>query len=297
MATLNDVNYALRGESQTAVQKLSKDTSGIVVYKEGQELPKKDWYIFKLVDNSKKGGIYIPNVDDVVNPKTGEVERIRLLSGVNTIWQKEQKDLTPEYIRQNMRSIEFPRGVKIRRIPSYDKTLLEFMRVSNFNVGNPKRIPTAKFEFFEFDPALAEKEAYKKEMFEFEMATLANKEPVESMKKHAAFLGIHLKTEFGLKTDEGIRQEYVVYAKRNPEYFQKTKGKPQVEVAWLVKRAIAESLIDINREPGRIFWAKDGGLIGAYPQTENPEKYLIDLAMTNTEEGQLFKSQLEKIVT
>lgn len=297
MATLSDVTYALNSQSQSVVQKLSKDTTGIVEYKEGVKLAEKEWYIFKLVDNNKKGGVYIPNVDDVINPKTGQVERIRLLSGVNSIWQKDQKDLTPEYIRQNMRNIEFPRGVKIRRIPNYDKTLLEFMRVSNFNVGNPKRIPTAKFEFFEFDPALAEKEAYKKEEFEIEMAILAKEQPVEAMKKHAAFLGIQLKTEFGPKTDEGIRQEYVVNAKRNPEHFKRTLGTPQVAIAWLVKRAIAESLIDINREPGRIFWAKDGGLIGAYPQTENPEKYLTDLAMTNTQEGQLFKSQLEKIIT
>jgi hypothetical protein len=298
MSTLKDVNYSLNGEQQIPTPAKEKTLSGVVKYNDNKYPKDKEWYIFKLVDNSKSGGVYIPNIDDVWNPKTGKVERIRLLSGVHTIWQSEQKELTADYVKMNMRSIEFPRGVKIRRVAAHDATMLEFMRLSNSNIGNPKRVKTSKFEFFEYDFAAAEKDAFEREDFELEMALLAKKEGAAAMKKHAAFLGIRLINELGEpKTEEGIRREYVMYAKRNPEYFNKTRNTPQIEISWQVKKAISETLIDIGTEKGKVFWSNGGGMICAIPQGENPETYLTDLAMTNSEEGIKFKEQLKQVVT
>jgi len=95
MATIRDVQYSINGEPLQK-SKLGKDFRGLVTYpkdKNGKVVyPKeKDWYLFKLVDSNKKGGVRLSNTDDVKNPTTGRVERIRLLSGVDTIWQKEQK--------------------------------------------------------------------------------------------------------------------------------------------------------------------------------------------------------------
>ncbi len=311
MANLADVQYAQTGEplKQSALRN-GKDISGLVTYKQGKDgkpvYPQgKEWYIFKLVDNSKKGGIYIPNIDDVVNPATitaenprGVVERYRLLSGVNSIWIKDQKDITEKYVGQNMRSIEFPRGVKIRRVAAHDIQLLEAMRVSNSNIGNPLKVKASRFEYFEYDAAMAEKEAFDREELELEAALDAKKAPLEEMKKHASFLGIRMVNDMGdPKGEDGIRREYVIYAKRNPEYFQKTKGTTQVEISWLVKKAIAESLIEIGREPGKAYWSNGGGMIGVYPQGVNPQDYLTELAMTNNTDGISFKEQLKKIVT
>ncbi len=69
--------------------------------------------------------VHVPGIDDVINPQTGKMERVRLLSGVDTIWLKEQKDVTPEYARNNLRSLSFLRGTKILRIPEWDTTALE----------------------------------------------------------------------------------------------------------------------------------------------------------------------------
>lgn len=297
MATLKDIEFSRNGEPGELSKKLGKEASGVVVYDPKNPVPEKEFYIFKLVDNSKNGGVYIPNIDDVVNPATGAVERIRLLSGVQTIWQKEQKDLTIDYVRQNMRSIDFPRGVKIRRVAAHDKTMLDFMRMSNSNIGNPKRVGSSKFEFYEYDTAAAEKEQYAKEEFELEMALEAKAAKPEEMRKHASFLGIRMINDIGeKKSDDGVRREYVMYAKRNPDYFKKTKGSVQIEMSWLIKKAISESLIDVGREPGRIFWAKDGGMICTYPQGVNAETHLQELSMMNTEEGNKFKELLKQIV-
>jgi len=300
MATIKDVQFALQGEqSEKLVSKLGKDISGLVSF-DPKNPPKQDppWIIFKLVENNKKGGVYLPAIDDVVNPATGKVERIRLLAGVDTIWQKEQKDITPEYVKKNLRNIEFPRGIKIRRVSSKDATMVEFLRMTNANVGNINRISGSRFEIYEYDFAAAEKEAFAREEFELEMALEAKKMDAVKMKKHAAFLGIRLIAEIGEpKSDDGIRREYVMYAKRNPAYFKKTMASEQIEISWLVRKGISESLIEVNREPGKVYWAEGGGMIAAIPQGVDAINYLTELAMTNSEEGIRFKEQLKKVVT
>lgn len=303
MATLQDVNYSMNGEQSTQKNKPESKFAGKIEYKYDDEgnivnITKKEWYVFKLVDNTKKGGVYIPNIDDVWNPKTKQVERIRLLSGVPSIWQKDQKDLTPEYIKQNGISLQFHRGQKMMRIAAHNTTALEFCRLTNSNIGNPKRVKGSWFEFFEYDFAAAESEAFEKENFELEMALLAKGANVDDMKKHASFLGIRLVNDLGEpKSEDGIRREYVVSAKRNPAYFKQTLNTPQIEVSWLVKKAISETLIDINKEPGKIYWSNGGGMICVCPQSMSPQQYLVELAMTNSKEGQTFKEQLQKAVT
>lgn len=308
MANLKDIHYSLNGEQNQDSPHALKVQQGVVLYpiskdektkKETITYPTgKQWYTFKLVDNTKSGGVYIPNIDDVWNPETGKVERIRLLSGVDSIWQKNQKEITPDYVKTTGITIEFPRGVKIRRVAAHDTNTLEFMRLSNSNVGNPKRVRASRFEFYEYDTAMAEKEQFEKEEFELEQAMAAKGAKLEPMRKHAAFLGINLINELGEpKGEDGIRREYVMYAKRNPQYFKDTLGAPQLEIYWLVKKAISETMIDIGREPGKAYWANGGGMIGGIPQSENPQTYLTELAMTNTEEGVKFKEQLLKLVS
>jgi hypothetical protein len=254
------------------------------------------YHIFKLVNNTRKGGVHVPGIDDVINPATGKMERVRLLSGVDTIWLKEQKDVTPEYARNNQRSLTFLRGTKILRIPEWDHTALEYARITKHNIGSPSNRTGSHFEFYEYNPAREQEEMLKREELEIEMAIIAKGMDAEKMRKHAAFLGLRLVDDLGMpKTDDGIRREYIVYAKRYPEYFQRTVESREVEYSWLIKRAIIDAKIEIGREPGRVYWANGGGLIGSYAKSENPEKYLLDLALTNSEEGRIFKERLQQL--
>lgn len=293
MAKLSDVQFSLNGE-QKNTEALSLGEQEIVT--ELRQERGIRYHIFKLLANTRKGGVHVPGVDDVINPATGKMERIRLLSGVDTIWVKEQKDITPEYVRNNMRSLTFVRGTKILRIPEWDTTALEFARITRHNVGSPSNKTGSHFEFYEYDPAREQEEMFKREALELEMAILAKEMPAEKMRKHAAFLGLRLIDDLGLpKTDDGLRREYMVYAKRNPEYFQKTKDSKEIDIMWMIKRGILDSKIEIGREPGKIYWSNGGGLIGVMSKQDTPEKYLLNLALTNTQEGEAFRDQLKKI--
>jgi len=254
------------------------------------------YHIFKLINRTRRGGVHVPGIDDVINPATGKMERVRLLSGVDTIWVKEQKDITPEYVTNNLRSLSFVRGTKILRIPEWDTTALEFASITRHNVGSASNKTGSQFEFYEYDPAREQEELFKREALELEMAILAKEMPSDKMRKHAAFLGIRLIDDLGMpKTDDGLRREYMVYAKRNPDYFQKTKDSKEIDIMWMIKRAILDSKIEIGREPGKIYWSNGGGLIGVMSKQDTPEKYLLNLALTNSQDGQAFRDQLQKI--
>ena len=122
MAKLSDVQYSLQGEQRA--QEASQAQANIVADIKAANDTGTKYYVFKLVSNTRKGGVHVPGIDDVVNPATGKMERIRLLTGVDTIWLKEQKDVTQEYAKMNQRNLSFVRGTKILRIPEWDHTAL-----------------------------------------------------------------------------------------------------------------------------------------------------------------------------
>ena len=295
--TSGDIDFAKNGETAAVLNRISDsdETSNWA----RMDAPNNDqkFVVFKLADNTKKGGVYLHGVDDVVNPATGNVERIRCLLGVETIWMKEQKDLTPDYVRQNQRSFHFPRGAKILRIPESDKAGLEFLKLTNANIGNPKRKTGSRYEFFEYNPQKQQEEALKKEMLEIEMAIQASKEEVEPMRKHANYLGIQAFDEFGMpKTDEGIRREYILVAKRDPIRFQKSLNSKDVEISYLIKKAVAENLIDLGGHTGDVRWSA-GGRIAKIPFGRSTYEYLVELALTNSDDGKRFLSQLQDVAT
>jgi hypothetical protein len=294
MAKLSDVQFSLRGE-QKNTEALSLGEQELVTELRQQSEGGVKYHIFKLINRTRRGGVHVPGIDDVINPATGKMERVRLLSGVDTIWVKEQKDITPEYVRNNLRSLQFVRGTKILRIPEWDTTALEFARITRHNVGSASNKTGSQFEFYEYDPAREQEELFKREALELEMAILAKEMPSDKMRKHAAFLGLRLIDDLGMpKTDDGLRREYMVYAKRNPDYFQKTKDSKEIDIMWLIKRAILDSKIEIGREPGKIYWSNGGGLIGVMSKQDTPEKYLLNLALTNSQDGEAFRDQLQK---
>lgn len=292
-AGLTDLNFSRNGEVPGMVA--TQPESYVPTY-DTFDIAEEKYVIFKLADNTKDGGVHLPNEDDVINPKTGKIERIRLLVGIDTIWMKEQKDLTPDYIARNRRTLSFHRGAKILRIKESDSTALEFLRVVNWNIGNPKRRTGSRFDFYEYNPEKQQQEALKKEMKEIEMAIKASNEPEESMRKHAGYLGIQMWDTFGFpKKADGIRSEYILAAKRNPVRFERTLGSKEVEISYLINKAIAENLIDLGGHSGDVAWGS-GGRICKVPVGRNTMEYLVELASNSlSQDGKDFLNRLQTI--
>ena len=292
-ASIKDVQHSLKGElkQETPFEQFEQ------VHLPVQEklAPNSGRVILKLKDKTRKGKLWIDGIDDVINPKTGKPERIRLLNGVDTIWQKEQKDIDKEYISKNRRSLKFEDSTCI--LEPTDLAGIEFAEVSNNYESNPNKKPGKKHMFFKWDPAAQEKAALEKEMLELEVIQLAMSQSFDKVKKHASFLGgISFVDEMGEpRSEQGVRTLYVRKAKENPKRFKETIESKEVEVAYLIKKAIMDSKIDLGGITGSVKWA-NGGYICKLPKGRSPHEYLLELALLPNEEGKTFLEHLQKTV-
>ena len=257
--------------------------------------PVNSYVIYKLVDSKKKGRVYIDGIDDdILNPTTGKRERIWLLSGTSSIWSTElvEQLKDKDFVRNNRRSLQFEAG--ILRVPTWDERMLEFVKNCRHLIDNPNRRTGSKFEFFEYNPAKQQAEALKREMLEIDMAIAAREMPIEKARKLASFFGVVFFDELGQpKSDDGIRRELMIIAKRDPKKFQMHIDSKEVDIAFLVKKAILDSRIDLGKGDGNIRWA-NGGYITKIPSAKigQAQKYLAELAMSNNDEGKEFLEQL-----
>ena len=291
MATLSQVQNAMAGEKQPEVKQFFNNTESAVASESEQK-----YYIFRLV-KKKKGRTYVDGVcDNVLNPKTKKRERIWLIQGADSIWQSDLTELLKdkEYVRSNRRSLIFEGG--ICRIPSWDERQLEFARATIKNVGTA-RSGNGKFDFYEYDAAAEQAERHKKQILKLDMVVKAKEMPSAKMKKLASFLGISFVDELGMpKGDEGVRTELMIKADNFPELFSKYIDSEEVDIQYLVKRAIIEAKIDLTGQAGNALWAGGKGFICKIPVGRKPYEYLTELAMTNSDEGKSFKEQLQTLV-
>jgi hypothetical protein len=118
------------------------------------------------------------------------------------------------------------------------------------------------------------------------------------MKKLASFFNISFVDEIGMpKTDEGVRSELMLRADNNPEVFEKYIDSQEVEISYLIKRAILDAKIDLTGQHGNAIWANGKGFIAKIPAGRKPYEYLTELAMTNSDEGRKFKEQLQTLIS
>lgn len=256
--------------------------------------------IFKLV-KKKRGRYYLDNsCDGVINPQTGDPEMIWLLRGANSIWGSKIENLLRDKTRYERSrvgmDIVFEDGVC--RVNSQDKLRLEFMRAHKKNIGK-RRSGSLPGDYYEYDPAQEQKDRHARQMIKIELMFKAKDMPIDRVKKLASYLGIPLyDSDLGVpKTDEGIRTELVMRADSDPATFQKYMDSKEVEVSWMVRKALSEGLIDTGDGKGNITWSKGRGFITRMPSSRKPLEYLTELALTNSDDGRKFKEQLEQLGT
>jgi len=256
-----------------------------------------EYVIYKLVDTSRKGRVYIDGIDDdILNPTTGRRERVWLLSGSSSIWSTDLVEQLKDksWVSNNRRSLQFEGG--ILRIPSWDERALEFISVCRHFIDNPSRRSGSKHEFFEYNPAKQQQAALEKELLEMDMAIEASKMDIGKAKKLASFFGIIFYDELGQpKSDDGIRRELMLFAKRDPKKFKANLDSKEVDIAFLVRKSIIDSRIDIGGVGGNITWA-NGGFIAKMPQSRKPQEFLTELAMTKSDDGIAFLEQLQRLI-
>jgi len=251
--------------------------------------------IFKLSDTKKNGKYHMEGIDDVWNEKKGRMERIRLLRGYPSIWVEDQKGLEKSFVEQNRRSLIFDR--RVLRVADYDVEALEFLSLCNANLDNANRKGTRKVTFFQWNPQRTAELERAKRVAKVEAIKYASLASDEEMRKHCNFLGISFVDELGMpKSMDALRNDYELYAEAQPNKFMQSAGSKEVEIAFIVKRALIDNKIDTTTKRGSAYWSNNGGFICKIPADKKPQNYLVDFAMFPQDESKAFLEQLKKLV-
>jgi hypothetical protein len=287
------VNYSQSG-GEDSIQQVRNIEEAQIAMHEAPAESGLSYKVFKLTDTGKKGKYHMEGIDDVWDPDKKKMVRVRLLRGFPSIYMEDQKNLEPQFISSNRRSLVF--DARILRIPDYDTTAIEFLQKCNSNVDNPHKKGTRKLTFFEWNPQRQAEVERKKRLDRIEAIKFATMASVEDMRKHANYLGINATDDLGFpKSDDAMRNDYELYAESQPNKFMQSAGSKEVEVAFVVKRAILDSKIDLTAKAGSAYWSNDGGFICKIPTGVRPQDYLVEYAMLPQEESKQFLNQLKKL--
>lgn len=292
MASKQDVQLSINGEP-ASTNTTQQEISNIAL--QDRVVAESDFVLFKLVDTSRNGRVYIDGIADMVHPDTGKVERARLIVGAESIWQKDQKDMDKDFVKQNRVSLEFVG--KVCRVFKWEENKLLFARLNPNNIGSPSKKTGSRLEYFEYNPKKQQEESLKKQTAKIELVLKIRDMAAEPMKKLAIFLGIGMVDELGqLKTDNGLRTELMIKADNMPDVVSKYVDSKEVEISYLVRKAILNSRIELGGSTGNVNWS-NGGNICKMPQSRNALEYLTELAMTNSADGKQFLEQLKNTIT
>lgn len=256
------------------------------------------YVIFKLV-NDKMNKFTLDGIShDVINPKTKEPETMRLIRGARSIWTTDLTELLKdkEYVNKNRIGAQFVGG--ICRVAMHEKNKIDYLRNHPSNVKE-RRNGSGRYDFYEYDANEEQKKKHDSTMKRIRMIQAVTIMEENKMKKLALFLGVRpTDDEIGIpRTVEGFRTELMIIADKRPDMVEKYIDSPEVEISYLVRKAILEAKIDLGTQNGNAIWAGGTGFICKIPSSEKPVAYLTQFAMTNSDEGRAFKEQLETLAT
>lgn len=248
--------------------------------------------IFKL-RNAPNGKVHLDGIDDVFDPETKRMRRIRLIRGATTIWMDEQEKMDKSFLEKNRISITFVAGHLICDSQK-DELIIKAARLMNGNEGNINRVPGKKRSFYEWDASAEEKAAFEKELLEAKVVQIAMEQPFEKMKKHALYLNLPITNEMGqIRGEDGIRALYLRAAKADPKKFKESLDSKEVEYKYLIRRAIIDAKIEVSATAIKY---PTGGLVCRLPHGREAVDYLVEFAMLPTDESKSFVERLEKMI-
>ncbi len=254
-----------------------------------------EYIVFRLV-NKKVRRLTLDSIcHDALNPKTGEYETIWLIRGARSIWASELTEVLKDktYINRNRMGLQFQDGVC--RVGVREKQ--KFARANVHNVGK-QRNGAGKYDYYEYDAAEEQKMRHEQRMGRINLIGFITQMPEEKMIKLALFLGVKpYDDEVGLpRTPDGYRTELLVLADTKTDIVNKYLNSAEVEISYLVRKAIMDTKIDLQGQSGNAIWAGGTGFICKIPSNRKAIEYLTEFAMTNSNEGKTFKEQLQQIV-
>lgn len=275
-------------------------------------------YVFELANNNlpRDSGMYIveggkqypaqerefkPYQNVVLSSQIiwkGQRCNIRYYDGCESIFVSEQpkeKEVIDQAIAYSRPRV-FENGRLI--VPGTERQLLLYLNICAWNIYSPFRSPNASGIFKSLDTDMRTREQDEK-LEKIEKAfDLAKQATTAKMYIHADYLGIPRVDMISQnpRTEKQIRSDYRKYASENPDEFIKSFNDESIEIRSLIKKAMAESVIDYTTIPTKAVWKKGGKEIVDISGIKNPEAILDKLVeFSRKDEGEEFALMIKSI--
>jgi hypothetical protein len=295
---IGDIQFAQQGETQVLQEPIYIPSNEEDVVDDEEKGSGN--IIFRLVDNSKKGNVYIDCEDYVINPKTKQMDSIHLLVGENEIWgsvlkEKYGSNFADTIKRTKRLSLKFENRTHI--VPNWDIPAMEFLRHTRYCIDNKHNKVRGRVTYYEYNPMREAEAAERKMALELEAMSTISLMEENKVKKLSIYLNLPLNDTLGeLKPLSLLRAGLGIRMKNDPEAFIKLITDESVEINYLVLKAIKNSKVDISQAntTGKIYWAT-GSLICSCTDAK-PKDTLIQLALSRTNAGNDFLNQLKQVL-
>lgn len=241
-----------------------------------------------ISERSKKRVIFPPyssiRLQDRIQVKDKGLVEIRVCAGENSIYKSEQ---TPDdKVSKKVSRAAFVRGNLV--VEGYDKQLLDFMMLSNWNESNPKRVQGSRKIFKLLDPKTSYASSIQAEKKDAEAKHWCLNANFSEVMAYAKVLQMK---NVDMKEEDAIRWDMKLIAARNPSKFLSDMDKDETKRMFVVITAIEKGVLEVKSNS--IFWAKNSlNPILTVPSGKDHKAHLVDWTFTN--DGQEFYKELYK---
>jgi len=223
----------------------------------------------------------VPSEDVIFDPIKNKTIPIRYSANEESIYKSEQ----PAHIE--LTTILFTNGSF--RVYKDNPTLLEYLRVCNYNKGNPNRVKGKTAIFFEYDPVAQAKELMENESLEIDARHMAKHMDFEELSAIALGVGMNVN-----RSVSEIRHDMMNFAKTRPRHFMEALDDPSVKRRTEVLQAIE---LGILRKEQRAMFLKEplgDSQICVIPVGQDPLDYFVNWTLEDKEGEDAFKKVEKK---
>jgi hypothetical protein len=258
-------------------------------------------YIFQMVGNFPVDAetktirypqLSLSNSQMIWDEDTQKLRQARLLRGFGSIWQDEQKDLDANYVKRNPVQLTFSSGRMV--VNAMNADVVKFLMGCSDFEGCKKPAQNRKTRYRLLDTEAAEQKEFDRKKKQRDAIDMAWKATMEDLMVHYAYLGGNLLNGDGeVKSEAGLRNDYIKHAEDRPDLFLSTVSNPVVKMHMLVKKAFEKTFIIYI--DGQCLWADTKAYICQVPLSHQGKvaDYLAELMLTN--DGKALRGRLESM--
>lgn len=217
----------------------------------------------------------IPSTDEIYDPKTNKKRIIRYSQSEQSVFKDEQP------LNIELSDIIFTNGSL--RVYDDNPTLVEYLRLCNWNRDNKSKVKGKAAIFYEYDAEKMAADSLEKMNLEIDAQYKAKTMDFGELKSIALALGFHV----GRSSDE-IRHDMVIYAKQKPLDFMNAMNSPELQRRVEIQECVELGILSV--EPRSIKLLSGTGQqseVVPVPVGVNPTDHLVVWSM-NTKEGEEF---------